>query len=471
MNCKWIQVVLGISVFFVCIFLLPDTIFNTCEQKVAISLLLLMSYYWVTGAVDLVMTSFLPIIINAIFRICKMSDVLANYSSETIILLLSASILTSSWEKFGLDKRIAYNILKFVGDNFKKQLIFWFFISFILSSFLPNAVVCATITPIAVSMLNSIGEYDIKSSSKASKLLLVIVYAVGLGGLTTPLGGAMNLVVVDYMQKIVGKELYYLSWFLHFLPFIIILIILNLIFLLRDVDRNDTLIGSNNYFNQQYLKLGVISFEEKILFLLFVAASISSFLRFVYSSIFPEFKPAYVFLFFAFLSFVISNKDGKRIMEWKNVQYKIVWEMIYIFAGGLALGTIITNSGAADSFSQFIINLGFSNKFVIILIVLIMTIILSDITSNTATASICIPIVISLVKSLGLNPIPYVYVATIGINLSYTLPTSIRAIPVGYGLSTKYLFKEGCKITLLVVVTMVLLSYFLLQHFDFFNKI
>ena len=96
--------------------------------------------------------------------------------------------------------------------------MFWFLVSAVLSAVLPNAVVCATVTPIAVSMLNYIGEKDVASSKTASKILLTIAYAAGVGGLATPLGGAMNLVVVDYIQQLTGEEYMYIEWVIKFLP-------------------------------------------------------------------------------------------------------------------------------------------------------------------------------------------------------------------------------------------------------------
>ena len=156
---------------------------------------------------------------------CDMSAVISNYASETILLLLGASILTVSWEETGLDKRIAASLLGLIGDNLRIQLIFWFMLSTLLSAILPNAVVCATITPIAVSMLKYIGEGDIANSRIGSKLLLYIAYGAGLGGLTSPLGGAMNLVTVDYLQQLTGKEYMYASWVVRFLPIMIVLLL------------------------------------------------------------------------------------------------------------------------------------------------------------------------------------------------------------------------------------------------------
>ena len=94
---------------------------------------------------------------------------------------------------------------------------------------------------------------------------------------------------------------------------------------------------------------------------------------------------------------------------------------------------------------------------------------MSDVTSNTATAAVAMPIVISILQGMGENPIPYIYIASIGVNLSYMLPTSIRAIPVGYGLSPKYMLKEGWKITVVIILTMTLLSYALMTFWPAFS--
>ena len=70
-----------------------------------------------------------------------------------------------------------------------------------------------------------------------------------------------------------------------------------------------------------------------------------------------------------------------------------------------------------------------------------------------------------------MNPIPFVYIASIGVNLSYMLPTSIRAIPVGYGLQPKYMLKEGYKITILVIISMTITSYLMLKYWSAFSTV
>lgn len=463
------NLIIGPALFLICGFFLPESIFATFAERAAVGTIAWMAFWWITAPIDYAVTAFLPIALNALIQMTDMSAIIANYASETILLLLGASIITVSWEETGLDKRIAARFLGFIGDNLRSQIIFWFILSAALSSLLPNAVVCATMTPIAVAMLTYIGEGDIANSRIGSKLLLTIAYAAGLGGIATPLGGAMNLVTVDYLQQITGEEYIYMHWVIKFLPIVIVLVIVNLLFMLRDVKKDESLGGSREFFIQEYKKMPPMKHEEKWSLALFAIATVLAFTRQLYQDMLPGLKPAYAFIICGILAFLIVDKEGKRVMVWKSAQKKIIWELIYIFAGGLAAGTLISNTGAAQSIGDAVARMGLTGGLVTVFVIITVTLLMSDVTSNTATAAVAIPIVISIIQGIGLNPIPYIYVASIGVNLSYMLPTSIRAVPVGYGLSPKYMLKEGWKMTILIIVTMTATAYLLLKFWPAFS--
>lgn len=462
---------MGPILFGLCYFCLPSEVFTTTSARAAISTVAWMAFWWITGPVDYAVTGFLPIALNALFQMTDMSAVIANYASETIILLLGASILTATWQETGLDNRIAAKFLSMVGSNLKSQLIFWFLLCAGLSAILPNAVVCATVTPIAVSMLSYVGEKDIAKSKVGSLLLLTIAYATGVGGLASPLGGAMNLVTVDYLEQLTGQEYMYTSWVIRFLPIMIVLIGSNIFMLLLGCKKEDSLGGSKEYFIEQYRAMPRMSPEEIASLGLFIFATILSFTRQLYQQWLPGLKPAYAFIICAILSFLITRRDGGRLMIWKSTQKKVVWELMYVFAGGLAVGTLVSNSGAADQIGTLVAGSNLTGGFTTVLVIVTLTVILSDITSNTATAAVAIPIVIGIIQGIGKNPIPYVYIASIGVNLSYMLPTSIRAIPVGYGLEPKYMLKKGVPITIVVILLMSVLSYFMMELWPAFSTI
>lgn len=169
--------------------------------------------------------------------------------------------------------------------------------------------------------------------------------------------------------------------------------------------------------------------------------------------------------------FLLLKKDGTKLMTWKKAEGKIVWELLYVFAGGLAAGTLINESGVSNIIGTLVSSMGLSGGLLTVFAIMTITLLLSDVTSNTATAAVAMPIVISITQGLGLNPIPYIYIASIGVNLSYMLPTSIRAIPVGYGLEPKYMFKEGWKISIMVILLMTGLTYLMLKFWPMFSTI
>ncbi len=466
-----ILIAAGPLLFLACYLGLPSAVIPEAAARAAIGTVAWMAFWWITAPVDLAVTAFLPIALNALFQMTDMSAVIANYASETILLLLGASILSASWEETGLDKRIAAKFLALVGSNLRQQIVFWFILSAGLSSILPNAVVCASITPIAVSMLRYVGEADIAKSRAGSLILLTVAYGAGVGGLATPLGGAMNLVTVDYLEQLSGHEYMYIAWVLRFLPIIIVLVISNIIMLLHGIKKEESLGGSKEYFSRQYREMPKMNREELYSLLLFVAATVLAFTRQLYQSLLPGLKPAYVFIICAILSFFIVRKDSSRLMMWKFTEKKIGWELMYVFAGGLAAGTLINNSGAAEDIGAFVAATNMTGGFGTVLVIVTLTLLLSDVTSNTATAAVSIPIVIGIIQGIGGNPIPYVYIASIGVNLSYMLPTSIRAIPVGYGLEPRYMFRKGLPISIMVIVLMSVMGYGLMQFWPAFSTV
>lgn len=467
---RLIYTLIGPALFALCYFCIPEAVLTT-SARAAVGTVAWMAFWWITGPVDFAVTGFLPIAINALFQITDMSSVIANYASETILLLLGASILTVSWEETGLDKRIAARFLSLVGSKLRHQVIFWFILCALLSAVLPNAVVCAAITPIAVAMLRYVGEDDISKSRVGSLLLLTVAYAAGVGGLASPLGGAMNLVTVEYLEQLTGQEYMYTSWVIRFLPIMIVLVASNIIMLLIGCKKSEELGGSKEYFVEQYKALPKMSREEKLSLLLFLVATVLAFSRQLYQDLLPGLKPAYVFIICAILSFFITKEQGGRLVMWKSAQPKIVWGMMYVFAGGMALGTLINGSGAAEAIGEMLASTNAKGGFITVLVIVTLTLLMSDITSNTATAAVSIPIVITIAQGMGENPIPYVYIASIGVNLSYMLPTSIRAIPVGYGLEPKYMLKKGVPISIVVILLMSVLSYLMLKFWPAFSTI
>lgn len=228
---RLITTILGPACFALCILALPKNLFNR-SAYVALGTLVWMGVWWVTLPVHTGVTGFVPIIVNAFFCIVPICNILTKYANETIFLLIGADLVSQSWTVTGLDKRISLKSLYMIGPYLTQQVIVWFLVAAVLSMFLPNMVVTAMLAPIALAMLRYVGEGNCKTSVIASILLLCIVWGADIGGMGTPLGGAMNLVAVDYLEKLTGQELLYKSWFIRLMPLLLAVVLVDLLCIL-----------------------------------------------------------------------------------------------------------------------------------------------------------------------------------------------------------------------------------------------
>ena len=208
------SVALGPLVYVLILAALPPETF-TFEMRCAIGTLCWMVCWWLLPPVDYPVIGLLPIALNALFPMIPMADIISQYASDSIILVLSGMIITASWECTGLNKRIATAFLNLVGTSVRAQVMFWFLLSTALSTILPNLVVAATISPIAMSMLKYVGEGDIANSKAGSMVVMSVAWGAGLGGMATPIGSASNLVVIEYLEQVSGREYMYILSLIH----------------------------------------------------------------------------------------------------------------------------------------------------------------------------------------------------------------------------------------------------------------
>lgn len=462
------SILLGPLLFAACIFVLPKDLF-TYAARTAIGTLCWMGVWWVAQPVHTGVTGLIPIVVNAIFGMIPMDAIISKYANETIMLLLGADLLTISWTVTGLDKRIALKSLYLIGPSLTQQLIVWFVASGILSMFLPNLVVCAMLTPIALSMLRYAGEGDLKTGKIAPIILVSIAWGTGIGGMGSPLGGAMNLVAIDYLEGLTGGEFFFTSWMIRMVPLLVIIMAFNIVCILIIKPKKVNLTGTRDYFQELYAGLGKISRDEIVCLVMFCIVMLLCFLRDLYAAYLPGLKPAYAFLLFGVLTFVLPKQGGGKLSKWENTSKEVSWGLIYMCGGGMAVGALLTGTGAIESFAAIINKLNLDGGFVTMLAIAAFTVMLSEISNNTSAAAISIPIVISICQGLHLNPIPYLYTTIAAFNCAYMLPTTTRAIPIGYGLSPKYLMQKGAVLSIGSIFVASLSGYLLMQIWPAFS--
>ena len=435
--------------------------FHLTEATAAkgIGVALWMIYWWVTRPVNITVTALLPGIVNALFNIVPMEDVISQYASSSIVLIFGSCLLTAPWAKIGLDKRISLKALSLIGPSMKSQIAVWLLSAAVLSNMMPNVVVVAIFTPIAVSMLAAAGYKDIKNCEPAVPILCAIAWGSQLGGAGTPLGGAMNITAISFIEEYTGKEFMYIDWIARMLPYTIIVTLIILLAMLLRPMKVTSLSGTKEYFDTCYKELGPMKRDEKISLVLFIVAMLGSFLRPLYADLLPGLVPAYLFLLLGCLNFFIIGMDKKMLLDWDNAQKEVMWGMLLLFAGGLALGQILTGSGANDAIAGIISTLPLNKGLATIAIFALFAAVISEMTNSTVSAAVTLPIAIGVTQKMGLNPIPYVFTVAMAMNYESLLPVSVRAISVGYGLDPDKLLKSALPLTILRLIIAILVGY------------
>lgn len=442
------------------------------EIRCSIGLLIWMAWWWITRPVHLAVTAFLPLATISIFDFAPIARILPAYAADLIILLLAANVLTTCWTRWGLDRRIALASLIGVGTDTTRQILAWFLIGMVLSAFLPNTIVAATMIPIVVAMLRFIGIEDLWESDLGTALVVAVAWGTSAGGAATPLGGAPNLLTVGYIQEMItGEEFLFTTWVVRFLPLSLAVMLVTFLYVRfafkPEIQRVE---GTREFFVGELRALGPMSAQEKWGFALFAVASLLAFTRPLYSSLFPAFSPAYAFLVCALICFVI-RPQGEHLMTWEYAQGKMMWGLFYLFAGGTALGRILSETGTAEYIADTLLPYASGGGLLAVGVFGVLTMLLTQITNNTAAVAIIVPITISTFQSLDLNPLPFVYIVTTIGNCGFMMPTSAGgpAVAAGYGINLKTMAVKGFWACLLSTIAVVAVGYALALFWPAFS--
>ena len=438
----------------------------------AFGLLFWMAWWWVTQPVHLAVTGFLPLVIAAVFQVVPVREVLPAYASVLIILLLGANILATVWTRWGLDRRIALASLLMFGANRNRQVVVWFCIAMGLSTVLPNTVVAAAMMPIVVAMLAFIGIEDLGSSRFGTALGLAVAWGTSVGGAATPLGGAPNLLTVGFLEEsVTGGEFLFWTWVTRLLPLTVVAMAVALLFIRRAFrpEAADRAVG-RSYFEDELGKLGRMSVPERWGLALFGTAILLAFTRQLYASWLPEFHPAFAFLTLGLLAFTVRH-EGEPLLRWEYAQKHMIWGLFYLFAGGAALGSILAETGAAAWIATRLAPVASGGGFGAVAIFALLAIVLTQTTSNTAAIAVTVPITITTFQSLGMNPVPFVYIVAVAGNCGFMLPSSSggSAIAAGYGVNVKTMFWKGLILTGFLWVTVTVVGYLLATYWPGFG--
>ncbi|MCF8304820.1 MAG: SLC13 family permease [Ignavibacteriales bacterium] len=441
------------------------------SQSVTASAAFLMATLWITELIDLGITSLLPLIIFPLTGALSAEETAGSYINSTIILFLGGFMIALAMEKHNLHRRIALYVISFFGTGLSRLILGFMVSGAFLSMWISNTATAVMLLPVALSVIKKFeSAVDSDTKKKFSQALLIgIAYSCSIGGIATLIGTPPNL-VFQRIYSIAFKEraaINFGEWLSFGLPLAVIFLFLTWLLLTKVIFRFGKNTGISIDFKSEINSLETISAAENRILRIFIITAFLWIFRLPinlgtiiipgWSSVFPvpEFiDDGTIAICMAFLLFIIPAEKGiskERILD-AGILQKIPWNIILLFGGGFALAASFMKSGLSQSTGELFSGLTNHNPVLIVLAMCLFITFLTELTSNTATANIFLPVTAAIAVSTGADPRMMMIAATLSCSMAFMLPvaTPPNAIVFGSGmLNVKTMAKSGLLLNIL----------------------
>ena len=434
--------------------------------------------WWMTEAVPIPATSLLPIVLFPLTNSLELSETTSAYGSGTIFLFMGGFMIALAMEKWNLHRRIALTIISVVGTN-TNMIILGFMVSTgFLSMWISNTATAMMMVPIGLAIIYQVAEAlkdrpEIDTSEENFKfgkaLMLGIAYSASLGGISTLIGTPPNTLLAGAIDTTYGINLSFARWMLFGVPIAWTFILIAWVYLVKFAYPSEfkQLPGGKEVIANEKSQLGKASYEEKFVFTVFIFAALAWISRsFLLEKLNPNIDDTIIALLAALVLFIIpsKNKPGDRLLDW-NTALKLPWGILLLFGGGLAIAEGFVESGLSAWMGEQLIGLQGVHMLMVLIIVSSLVIFLTEVTSNTATASMMFPIMAALAVALDIHPYAVMIVAAVSASCAYMLPvaTPPNAVVFGSGyLRIPDMAKSGFLLNILGVFLVSIAVYYLL---------
>lgn len=449
------------------------------------AIVVLMSAWWVTEAVPLAATSLLPLILFPIIGIMNGEDIASSYINSIIFLFLGGFLLAIAMEKWGLHKRIALKIITLFGGSPNSIVAGLMFATAFISMWISNTATAVMMLPIGLAIIHKMeSEFGREKTHNFSvALLLCIAYASSIGGIGTLIGTPPNLIFIKQSGILFpgAPVISFGRWMLLAVPIMLIMLFATLFFLTKvyyKISKDLTI--QKSFITEEYEKLGKVSYEEKIVAVVFGSAAflwifrqdldlgfltIPGWERFFYR---PKFlNDGVVAVTMAMILFLIPAKNGANVKTTilnTDAFAKVPWGIILLFGGGFALAKGFTDTGLAAYIGNHFEGMHYMSPIILVMLVALTNNFLTEFTSNTASAQMILPVMASVATALGLHPWLLMITATLAVSLGFMMPAGTAPNTIVFAsdrLKIMDMVKAGFILNLIGVVIISLLVYFI----------
>jgi sodium-dependent dicarboxylate transporter 2/3/5 len=444
----------------------------------------LMATWWITDAIPLSATSLLPLVLYPVLGIMKTRDAAPIYVNSTIFLFIGGFMIAATMQKWQLHRRIALWIIRRIGGGPKRIILGFMVAAGFLSMWISNTATAIMMVPIGLAIVVQMEERfgQAETHPFTVSLMLAIAYSCSLGGVATLVGTPPNLSFARIFEISFpnAEPIAFGQWLLMAFPITVVSLATVWLLLTRVFFRfPESFKVDRDVVQREYAALGRISFEERAVLLVFGATAVAWVFRKDlllgsltvpgWSRLAPNaafIDDATVAVAMALLLFFIptrSRSATSRMVMDVEVFTRIPWHIVILFGGGFALAQGFQVTGLSELIGARFTGLQGVPPYMMIALVSCGLTFLTELTSNTATTEMILPILASVAVAMRANPLLLMIPATLSASCAFMMPvaTPPNAIVFGSGrIRIAEMARVGVAINLVGVLIITVVFYF-----------
>jgi sodium-dependent dicarboxylate transporter 2/3/5 len=425
MNKDHVWVAVGSALFLAILLGVPDTLMPSPASRVA-AVAVLMAVLWISEAIPIPATALLPIVLFPVLGVMPVSETTANYAHHLVFLFLGGFWIAAAVERCGLHRRIALQVLRLVGSRADHILLGFMAATAFLSMWLSNTATTMMMLPIGLAVIARLGRDTQSPFGRA--LMLGIAYAATIGGVATLVGTPPNAVLAGIVEKTQGLSISFGHWLLFGLPLSLLMLWVCWFYLSRINTRLRGLeLGQGgDTIRAELDAIGRMTTAEHRVLAVFAVVA----LLWVFKGLAPwpalqSLSDSTIAIAGALALFVIPAGNSMRegLLTW-DAAARVHWDILILFGGGFALAEGFQQSGLTEWIGQQLDFLVEVHWLLLILVVAAVTLFLTELTSNTATASMLLPIVAGLAAAAGQDALQAMVATALAASFAFMLPVA-----------------------------------------------
>ena len=463
---------IGLTLFFLMMLFPPPAELSSAGWTVA-AIAVLMAVWWATEAIPVAVTALLPLALFPLLDITSFETAALPYANKNIYLFLGGFILALGIESSGLHKRIALKMILAVGSSGAKLIGGFMLVSALISMWVMNTSTTLMLLPIGLAVCGVIsqtvpGMTNIDKANFDTALLLGIAYAATIGGMSTLIGTAPNIVFSAFMQDTYGVEISMFDWMKLGVPLAAVMLfgswysLTQYVFPIKISASQE----AKDELKKMLSEMGSLTKDEIRISIIFGLAVFAWVFRTLLNNI--EFlsglTDAGIAIIAAILLFMTPSASKKGdLLKWEKSK-ELPWGLLLLFGGGLSLAAQISSTGLGMWIGQSLMVLSTVPPIVLILAVATLIIFLTEITSNVTTTTTFLPVFGALAVAIGILPVSLTVPVCLAASCAFMLPVATPPNAIVYG-SNKFtiatMMRAGIALNIIGIIVVTMFAYFL----------